>query len=422
MVGASRWGLIVTGVYVSSAGGSCPDRLCKNRPPPTRVGLSLSFKGFDVGSVLRIGVDFHAFDGKFQGSRSHLIGLYRAMVRLCPDFEFVFFLGDVEGLRNLAGFDLPNVEVVYMPPANPLKRLAWQLPILRQRYRIDILHTQYIVPLWPAKGNAVTIHDVLFENYPQFFTPFFVWRSKWLFRRSARVADIVMTVSEYSRQEIATRYKVQADRIGLLRNAVDPLVFQPGGGADEQVLTKRGLCSEGYWMTVGRIEPRKDHATLMRAYHKLGPGVPPLVIVGQRDFGYGEFDAALKALPAASDVRVWGDVDDKELPVLLRHAQVFIYPSLAEGFGMPPLEAMACGVPVITSDATALPEVVGDAGLLFAPGDADGLARQLDALMRDATLRQTLARRGVERAKTYSWDEGARQLRQACLRWRSANG
>lgn len=370
--------------------------------------------------MLRIGVDFHAFDGKFQGSRSHLIGLYRAMVTLCPDFEFVFFLEQTETLRALPGFDRPNVRCVRMPHANPLVRLGWQLPILRVRHRIDILHTQYVVPLWPARGNAVTIHDILFEKYPEFFTPFFVWRSRWLFRRSARKADMVLTVSEYSRREISDCYGLPPQRIGLLFNAVDHARFHPAQSDESGVLAARGLKNDGYILTVGRIEPRKDHATLLKAYACLGKEAPPLVIVGQRDFGYGAFESALAAMPAGADVRVLDDVGDEELAVLLRHAQVFVYPSLAEGFGMPPLEAMASGVPVVTSTSTALPEVVGDAGLTFPPGNVEALTDCLVALLRDSSLRATLVARGLERAKAFSWQEGARVLRATFLKHEKA--
>lgn len=371
---------------------------------------------------MRIGVDFHAFDGKFQGSRSHLIGLYQALIDISPDFEFVFFLEQTEGLRKVPGFDRPNVSMVHMPHANPLARLLWQLPRLRRRHRLDILHTQYITPLGWARGNAVTIHDILFEDYPQFFTPFFVWRSRLLFRRSARTADIVMTVSEYSRREIASKYGVPAARIGLLLNAVDPLVFHPDAGADASVLSKRGLASGGYLLTVGRIEPRKDHATLMQAYAQLGEGAPPLVIVGQRDFGYGAFEAALAALPKGRDVRVLSDVGDAELPVLLRHAHTFIYPSLAEGFGMPPLEAMASGVPVITANSTALPEVVGDAGRLFAPGNAQELAACMREILESPALRKQLIDKGLARSQGFSWRGSAIVLREAFLRWRKTSG
>jgi glycosyltransferase involved in cell wall biosynthesis len=365
--------------------------------------------------MLKIGVDFHAFDGKFQGSRSHLIGLYRAMVSLCPDFEFVFFLDRVDELRSLSGFDRPNVQCVRMPSANPLLRLAWQLPRLARQHRLDVLHTQYIVPLWPGCRTIVTIHDVLFEPYPEYFTPFFVWRSRWLFRRSAQVADAVMTVSEYSRQEISRRYQVSESRIGLLLNAVDPQVFHPARDDGGARLQRRNLESKRYVLTVGRIEPRKDHATLLRAYAQLGDGAPPLVIVGQRDFGNSAFDHAMKALPPGCDARVLDDVGDAELPVLMQHALALAYPSHAEGFGMPPLEAMACGTPVVTSNSTALPEVVGDAGLLIQPGDVDGLACQLRRLIEQPSLREELSHRSLVRSRAFSWLRAAEVLRQSLL-------
>jgi glycosyltransferase involved in cell wall biosynthesis len=365
--------------------------------------------------MLKIGVDFHAFDGKFQGSRSHLIGLYRAMVSLCPDFEFVFFLDRVDELRTLSGFDRPNVQCVRMPSANPLLRLAWQLPILARQHRLDILHTQYIVPLWPGCRTIVTIHDVLFEPYPEYFTPFFVWRSRWLFRRSAQVADAVMTVSEYSRQEISRRYQVPMERIGLLLNAVDPLVFYPARDDGKAMLKHRNLASKQYLLTVGRIEPRKDHVTLLKAYAQLGDGAPPLVIVGQRDFGNAAFDQVLSDLPDGCDVRILSDVDDEELPVLMQHALALAYPSRAEGFGMPPLEAMACGAPVVTTNATALPEVVGDAGLLIQPGDVGGLVRELRRLIAQPDLREELSRRSLVRSQTFSWAHAADALRQSLV-------
>lgn len=371
--------------------------------------------------MLRIGVDFHAFDGKFQGSRSHLIGLYRELVSLCPDFEFVLFLDHVEELMSLPGFARPNVQCVRMRSANPLVRLAWQLPQLARRHRLDVLHTQYIVPLWPRCRTVVTIHDVLFEPYPEFFTPFFVWRSRWLFRRSAQVADAVMTVSEYSRQEIASRYRVPIDRIGLLLNAVDPEVFHPATDEGGAILRRLHLQSQRYLLTVGRIEPRKDHVTLLKAYAQLGEGAPPLVIVGQRDFGSDAFDQALRALPAGCDVRVLSDVGDTDLPVLMQHALALAYPSRAEGFGMPPLEAMACGVPVVTTNSTALPEVVGDAGLLFRPGDVAGLAHQLLCLIEQPLLREELSQRALARSRSFSWVRAAQELRQSFVQMQTSH-
>lgn len=360
----------------------------------------------------RIGVDFHVFDGKFQGSRSHLIGIFGELTRICSEFDFVFLLEQTDALGRLPGFAEPNVQRVHMPHANPLVRLGLQLPRLRRELGLDLVHTQYVIPLQPARGNAVTIHDVLFEPFPQFFGRLFVLRSRALMRWSARKADLLFTVSDYSRDEIASRYGVPAANIGVLHNAVDRSVYFPGE-AGAELVRARGLTPGGYLLTVGRIEPRKNHAALLRAYRQLPGTPPPLVIVGQRDFGYGDFEAELALLPAGRTVHLFSDVGDAELPALYRHALLFAYPSFAEGFGMPPLEALASGTPVITSDSTAIPEVVGDAGVLIDPTDSNALQTAIARLLAQPELRAGLVQRGLARAEAFTWRRSAEVLAAA---------
>lgn len=368
----------------------------------------------------RVGVDFHVYDGKFQGSRSHLLGVFGQMADLCPDIDFVFFADNIEGLRNEPGFDRPNNRFVRMPHCGALTRLFRTLPRLCKLNDVSLLHTQYVIPPFRLKGNAVTIHDVLFESHPQYFTRLFVLRSRLMMRFSARRADMVFAVSDFSRQEIGSRYAVPASEIGVLHNSVDRDRFYPGTDG-EDVLAARGLHSGQYLLTVGRIEPRKNHAALLRAYRRVGPNPPPLVIVGQRDFGYGDFEHALAGLPPSHEVRVISDVGDKELPALYRHAQVFIYPSFAEGFGMPPLEAMASGVPVITSRSTAIPEVVGDAGLLVDPADELGLAESIGKLLYDQELRRRFSVAGFERSNLFSWRGTAERLAKSYRTYRAGD-
>ncbi|MFZ2857596.1 glycosyltransferase family 4 protein [Acidovorax sp.] len=362
--------------------------------------------------IPKIGVDFHVIDGKFQGSRSHLLGIYAELVAMCPHYQFYFFLDQTQALAAMPAFQGNNVSIVHMPHANPLARLGWHLPRQRRQYRLDILHTQYVLPFWSSRGCAVTIHDVLFEPFPEFFQPLFVLRSRLMMRWAARHADMLFTVSEYSRQEIASRYGVPAHSIGVLHNAVDTTHFYPGSFGQEFV-TQRGLVSGNYLLTVGRIEPRKNHAAILRAYARLEGKPPPLVIVGQRDFGYSDFEAALAAMPATHRVHLLSDVGDQELPALYRHALAFVYPSFAEGFGMPPLEGLASGVPVITSSTTAIPEVVGAAGLLVDPTSESGLTEALQRVCADSGLRAQLIQQGLERAHHFTWRNSAETLAQA---------
>lgn len=364
---------------------------------------------------VRVGVDMHVFDGKFQGSRSHLLGVYGEMTRLCPEFDFVFMLEQADALAKVDGFQGANVAFARMPHANPLKRLVWQLPQLRRQLKLDLLHTQYVIPLWPGRANAVTIHDVLFEEYPQYFGRLFTMRSRILMRWAARKAELVFTVSAYSRKAIASHYGCAEERIEVTHNAVDTRVFFPGKAGLEEVLA-RGLQSGGYLLTVGRIEPRKNHAELLRAYRALPGTPPPLVIVGQRDFGFADFEHEMAQMPAGRKVMIFSDVEDGELPALYRHAMLFVYPSFAEGFGMPPLEAMASGVAVVTSMSTAIPEVVGDAGLLVDPAKPGALAHALQSLIDNTTHREALAVHGLERAKAFTWAASARTLAAAYRR------
>lgn len=363
---------------------------------------------------IRVGVDMHVVDGKYQGSRSYLIGLYSELISQCPDIQFVFLLDRVDILASMAEFNRPNVVFHRMQKANSIWRIFIQLPLLQLRLGLDLLHTQYIAPPLPRKGHVVTIHDVLFEEYPQFFSKFFVLRSRWLMRRAAQRADILLTVSEYSRRQISRCYGRRESDISVTLNAADIGKYHPGQDGSE-TLAKRGLVSGAYILTVGRIEPRKNHATLLRAWKKLPGTPPPLVIVGQRDFGFSEFDAEVQEIPPDRELFILSDVDDKELPILYRHAMLFVYPSLAEGFGMPPLEAMASGVAVLSSSTTAIPEVLGNAGVVVDPRDADALSAALAGLIAEPERRAALAAAGLARAQAFSWKSSAAIL-GGCLR------
>jgi glycosyltransferase involved in cell wall biosynthesis len=359
---------------------------------------------------MRVGFDLHVVDGLFQGSRTHVIELFARVAKLCPEIEFVCLLDDTASfLKNYPAFALPNVRLERMAHTGSVRRLMWELPRMQRRLGLDLLHTQYIIPLPSLSKTVVTIHDVLFESHPQYFQPVFRLRSRILMRWAAYQAEHIFTVSEFSKREICERYGVAQERVTVTTNAADRGRFYPGtDGAD--LVAARGLQSGGYFLTVGRLEPRKNHVTLFKAYAALGQDAPPLVVVGQKDFG---FDAMFEVLAQAGlqDKVVFLDnVGDKELPALYRHCLAFAYPSLAEGFGMPPLEAMASGVPVIAANNTALTEVVGDAGALVESTDVAALRNAMQALVTNAQLRIELADKGQKQAEMFSWDEAARRV------------
>lgn len=365
---------------------------------------------------LRIGIDFHTWDGIYQGSRSHIWSLYQEAIPAATDIDFVFFLDGVESLRaSHPAFSEPNVQLVRMPRRPGLVRLGVQLPWLRWRHGIDLLHMQYRLPLLPLGPCACTLHDVLFESHPQYFPASFVWQSRLTCRHAARRAEVLCTVSHYSRDEIAHRYGVQAQSIAVTSNGVDPQRFHPGDTGAEAV-RELGLVPGQYILTVGRLEPRKNHQTLLAAHARL-PHAPPLVIVGQRDFGYTDLMEQLAKPSADGRVLLIDRVDDALLPAVIRHAQVFAYPAHAEGFGMPVLEAMASGVPVVTSDTTSLPEVTGSAAVLVDPRSVDAWSRALDVVIGDASLRQRMRERGLAQASAFTWSRSAGVLLDRLRAW-----
>jgi len=372
----------------------------------------------------RIGVDFHTFDGLYLGSRSHLLGLYRDAVRRAPEYDFIFFCANPDKLRDAdPAFSMANVRCVAMPHRRGLARLGWQLALLQYRHRIDLLHVQYRMPLLPFGACAVTIHDTLFETHPQFFTKGFVRMARFTGRRSVKKAALLMTVSEFSQHEIARLYGVEPLSVTITGNGVNLARFHPtsaeGGDDWNGAGLVRALGAEPgrYLITVGRLEPRKNHLNLVRAYALMAQPRPPLLIVGQRDFEHDEAFAEVEKLGLAKEVTFLERVADAELPALVRHARVFVYPSYAEGFGMPVLEAMASGVPVVTSSTTALVEVAAGAALTADPDDPKAIADAIERLLFDAALHGRLSTLGIEASARHRWDTAAKALLGAFRRF-----
>lgn len=357
----------------------------------------------------RVGIDFHVVDGKYQGSRTHVLELFSSLIRKCPDIDFYCFLDDLDNLKSISDiFLLPNVKLIRMETKNPFYRLFVQLPKLVKQYKLDILHVQYISPIFLPKTckKVVTIHDVLFESHPQFFTKFFTFRSKLLMRLSALISDCIFTVSEFSKSEIIKFYKMPEGKISVIYNAADFIRFHPVFPGEK--FCYAGLKSKAYFLSVGRLEPRKNHISLVRAYAAcLKENMPPLIIVGQPDFNYHEVLNFIQEHNLESRIKVFSDVSDIDLPILYRNALAFFYPAFAEGFGMPPLEAMSSGTLVVSSDTTSMSEVIGSSGILIDPLDVNQLSETMSKIINDPKSYDKMANDGLLRSKLFSWDNSA---------------
>jgi glycosyltransferase involved in cell wall biosynthesis len=368
---------------------------------------------FNRNSSPRIGVDLHVLDGKFQGSRTHCIEIFSRLPALLPEMHFVF-LGNIRrwasGLAER--FSGVNSELVQMAPTSSIQRLSLQLPLMTFRHRLDLLHTQHVCPLISRCTTAVTIHDILFETYPQFFTPFFNFRSRVLFRRAARQSKRVFTVSKFSRDELVRCYGVSPEKIILIRNAADESKFYSGDSGSDKLASLQ-LARGGYFLSVGRLEPRKNYPRLIRAYARLPADAPKLVIVGQKDFGYAEIYQVSQECRLGDRLQILENVSDEMLGPLYRNARAMVYPSLAEGFGMPIVEAMASHVPVLTSHGTALSEIVGDAAVLVDATSENQIAGGLTRLLYDDDLLRELRTKSAARAADFRWEASAAAVASA---------
>jgi glycosyltransferase involved in cell wall biosynthesis len=359
---------------------------------------------------MRIGIDAHHVNGKPQGSRTYLLELIRALSRASAKEPLDLVVYSFRPGETSAVLPAARLEHRRIFPESARLRLPFVAPALALRDRLNVLHSQYLAPPFSFVPDVVTIHDILFETHPLLFQGAFSDRSVALIRRSARRARVVLTVSEFSRRALIERYLLPPENVLVTPNAVDHDVFRPQGSEAEGFRERFGLDGP-YLLFVGRIEPRKNLLRLIRAFSrvrgKLGGGIR-LAVAGASDFRFREVLEEARR-QGEDSVRFLGPVADRDLPPLYRFAEALTYPSLAEGFGIPVLEAMACGTPVLASPRGALPEVGGDSVLWVEPEDEEAIADGIERILTDSELRGRLRAAGPRRAAGFDWNETAKK-------------
>jgi len=266
--------------------------------------------------------------------------------------------------------------------------------------------------LLPLRGvpTVLTVHDLIFRRLPEQHKPLNRWYLNLTMPLYCRRATHIIAVSEQTRRDVVSAYGVPAGKISVIYEAADPRFRSQPPEIVAAARARHGL-PERYLLFVGTIEPRKNLARLLAAFERLQAEnlTDALVIVGKRGWLTGDFDAALERSPAKQAVLFPGFVPDADLPAVYAGAQVLAMPSLYEGFGLPVLEAMACATPVACSNSSSLPEIAGDAALLFDPTEVDGIRDALRRILRDADVRAQLRDAGLRRAGQFSWDRAAQE-------------
>ena len=276
---------------------------------------------------------------------------------------------------------------------------------------VSVFHaTEHLLPRLRHVPSVFTLHDIAYLRYPQYHLLQNRLFLSLMMPRFLAQAQRIIAISESTRREALAAYRLDPAKIEVVPEGVEPR-FAPvrDAGLLADVRARYELPAR-FILFVGTIEPRKNLRTLLEAYAALRPNAPEvgLVIAGGKGWLYADFFNQLQALGLESQVRLTGFVPDDDLPALLSAAEAFVYPSVYEGFGLPPLEAMACGTPVLCSDASSLPEVVGQAGLLLPPTDAAAWAAALQRILSDAPLRADLRERGLARARQFTWEAAAK--------------
>lgn len=349
------------------------------------------------------------------GTEVYLRNLLRVFPEVGADHEFYLFT-NAENHSTFAGLS-PKIRRVRVPlraKIKPLRVLAEQtiLPLHAARLGLDVIHGPgYSTPALGRCARVVTIHDMQYAHFPDIYP-----RGQYLFFRlfiplSAKTSTAVITDAESTRADVQRFLSIPAQKITAIPLAPDPRFARPPAAATVEAIRARYNLPQKYILTVSSFRPQKNTLRLIEAFHRLKQERFPhkLVLVGRKLSPFSQVQQLVERLNLAGDVLVTGYLPDDDLPPIYAGADLFAFPSYFEGFGIPVLEAMACGVPVVLARAASLPEVGGEAGLYVDPYSVDDIAAGMRRVLSDSALAGALSQQGLARARTFSWERTARE-------------
>ena len=360
---------------------------------------------------MRIAIDAHSVGSQLAGNETYAVNLIEALAEIDQTNQYTIYVTKQSAIERFAN-RWPNFKIKQTLPHTPLVRIPITLSAELRRNPVDVLHVQYTAPPLAPCPIVATIHDLSFEHLPETFNRRSRAQLRLTVRHTARRAARILTLSEFSRRDISETYKIDLDRIAVTPAAASPRFAHVTSETEIKVVRQKYNVQRDYILSLSSIQPRKNLVRLIEAYSYLyehkGRELPPLVIAGKKGWLESDVFRAAHQSAAANDIVFTGYVSDAELPALYSGALCFVYPSYFEGFGLPVLEAMQCGTPVIVGNRTSLPEVVGNAGILIDPFNHIELADAIAHLVSNPAARDELRELGIERAKAFDWLETAR--------------
>jgi len=359
----------------------------------------------DVGRHPRVALDVHMVGTHETGNETYATELALALGRT----------GECETLLytpNPGSFpERPVTGRIRKTPGVPSAiRLSLIYPWLAFRDNVDLLHVTYVAPPMMSRPTVVTVHDVSYRIFPRFFSPRVRFTLELLVGRSVRRAARVIAISQNTKHDLTRFYGIDPGKIVVTPLAASARFRRQA--ADQVAEVRRRLrLPARYVLAVGNLQPRKNLGRLLDAFEVIAPDYADLalVLVGQSKWGGADIEDRVRGLTARGRIVMAGHVAERDLPAIYAGSDVFCYPSLYEGFGLPVVEAMACGAPTLTGDNSSLPEVAADAALAVDVTSVAAIVRGLRRLLDCPELRTRLIRAGEERARLFTWDMTARR-------------
>lgn len=350
---------------------------------------------------MRIGLDVRMLS--YSGIGTYLRGLLSGLLSISGEEGYVLFGKDEETRRYLKNGKSQTL-TWNAGPYDPFS--PWLHPV--KWNGLDLFHCpHYNLPYGIKRPRVITVHDLIHLVCPELLTDRKAhWYASWMLPSATRRAAHILTVSEYSKQEILRHLKVQETKVTVIYHGVEE-AFHPLSKIEVESYRVGHRLPERFLLYVGLLKPHKNVVRLLRAFSALHLDGVSLLLVGKRDGRYRELNMVLEKEAFRKNVIFLSSIPFEELPLLYNAAESLILPSLYEGFGLPALEAMACGTPVVCSQATSLPEVVGDAAVLMDPFSVRSLTEAMQKILRDSALRSELRGKGFKRAKQFRWQEAA---------------
>lgn len=369
---------------------------------------------------MRIGVLVLMAGREAGGPETYEVEMLRALAAIDRENEYVIYCTGDEAPPAI-GVTQDNFRYSVLTPRSRALSLTMSLPARLKRDGVDFLHSTFTPPPFSAGPEMLTMHCLSSFVHPEFYSPLIAWRLNRLLRIGMRRSQCVLCVSQATADDVHTRFGVERERLAVAYNGVSPRL-QPLAATAASQRVREELGVEGpYALFVGKLEPRKNVMRLLEAFAKFRHDTRSstrLLLAGNRTAVTPAIERQIARLGLAEAVIQPGYVPFDMLAPLYSAARMFLLPSLWEGFGIPVVEAMACGAPVLTSSVTCLPEIAGDAAVIVDPHSTDSIAEGIAQLDASEDLRRTLVQRGFERARLFTWENSARHTRAAYARMR----